>query len=246
MRRLEACYFGPDPDGRWRRLAQTLAHSAAVHCPGWAVHLVKITPTAEKVAFGTPNHLRNTQKLTYWFERIRLAQDGDEVLLIDVDTLILRPLDDVWRLDFDLAYTVKEAAPPFNAGVLFLRVSDRTRAFVAAWLTENLRLLRNPKGPKAWRQIYGGVNQAALGHLLASELEGLTIRTLPCREWNCEDSAWATFDPRVTRILHVKSGLRQAMFPPRIGGRPISPAWGAAVAAWHAAEQAALREARSA
>lgn len=35
---------------------------------------------------------------------------------------------------------------------------------------------------------------------------------IPCREWNCEDSAWNAFDPGRTRIVHVKSALRRALF----------------------------------
>lgn len=40
----------------------------------------------------------------------------------------------------------------------------------------------------------------------------MNLLGIPCVEWNCEDSAWESFDPRKTRIVHVKSALRRAIF----------------------------------
>jgi hypothetical protein len=40
--------------------------------------------------------------------------------------------------------------------------------------------------------------KAALGAMLDGAA-GWKLERLPCREWNCEDSSWPSFDPAVTR-----------------------------------------------
>lgn len=210
--RLESCYFEMgDLPGRWTRLARVLAASAAVHCPAWHVRVEALDSRPDPALIGTQAHIRNTHKLGWWHARVMEATDGDRLLLIDADTVILRPLEDVWALDFDLAYTTKRGGLfPFNAGVIFLRVSDPVRAFMSAWLAENARLMATAQDRHLWVRRYGGVNQAALGHVLDQRPRNLQLRELPCAEWNCEDDSWPRFDPAVTRILHVKSALRRA------------------------------------
>ena len=44
-----------------------------------------------------------------------LENDGD-VGVFDSDLMILKPLDDVWSLDFDIAVTVRKTIP-YNTGV---------------------------------------------------------------------------------------------------------------------------------
>ena len=210
MTRLESCYFGSD--GQWTRLARVLASSAAQQCPSWAIHVQRVAPPTQASRLGLPRDAANTLKLTVWARIVDQAADGDRLLLIDADTMILRPLDAAWEEDFDLAYTVKAGARfPFNAGVTFVRVSAPVRAFLQSWEAENLRMLRDPSRHYPWRRIYGGINQASLGCLLASA-HGLKIAQLPCLEWNCEDASWGAFDPARTRIVHVKSLLRQTVF----------------------------------
>jgi hypothetical protein len=164
-----------------------------------------------------------------WYEAVSMAPDGAELLLIDVDTVILRSLDAVWQQAFDIAYTTKPSRFPFNSGVVFVRVNDRSRAFVKTWRDENLRMLTSETHHQAWRRKYGGINQASLGYTLDSKLAaGVQLVQLPCVEWNCEDSSWALYDPSVTRILHVKSSLRRAVFlghPAPVSVRPLGRLW---------------------
>ena len=190
-------------------------------------------------ALGIASHVHNTQKMEHWRQVVAGAPDGARVLVMDADTVIMRPLDDVWEQDFDIAYTTKPQEKfPFNSGVIFLRVSDRTRAFVDEWRAENRRMLGDAKHHQVWRKQYGGINQAALGYMLSKgERAGVRLLKLPCREWNCEDSSWARFDPATTRIVHVKSGLRRAIF---FGVPSPSPGVTALVKTWRALERAAL------
>lgn len=255
--RLVSVWFGQNE--RYQRMAAVLAYTAAKHCPHWDVRIERMTATPISWAHPMANqsHIANTQKMEAWHAIVEQSADGDRLLLIDADMAILRPLDDLWDLPFDYAYTVKQTDRfPFNSGVIALRVGPQTRAFIAAWRHQNRSLLRDQYRHQDWRRQYGGINQAALGAALTlrdllvqglsaqeirqwrmpqgdatkptlqpfasladaeiammrEALVPLDIRQLPCAEWNCEDSSWKHFDPAVTRILHVKSQLRSAIF----------------------------------
>lgn len=208
--RLEACYFGGE---RYRRMASVLEFSARRQCPGWTVNVREIRPSRYTSALSSESHVHNTEKLAYWTQQVLEAPDGDRLVLIDGDMAIVGPLDSVWDLPFDLAYTVRPEGCryPFNGGVVVVRVSAGVRAFMSAWLRENLRMLTDREHHRAPRSTYGGINQASFGYLLDTwPGHGLAIAQLPCAIWNCEDTGWAEFNPSVTRILHVKSGLRVA------------------------------------
>lgn len=236
--RLESVYFADDPRERehWIRLARVLRSSAAQHCPDWRVTIAQLPPGPQlSVAAGLA---ANTYKLDHWCALVEQAPDGDGLLLIDADTMILRPLDPIWDVPFDLAYTTKPTTRfPFNAGVIFVRVSEPARTFMRAWRDENRRLLRDQAALRIWRRQYGGMNQAALGSVLTTpHAKAITIRQVPCVEWNCEDATWAAFDPAITRIVHVKSTLRRAVLGFAPAQKPLLPL----IAQWRACERAAL------
>lgn len=237
--RLVACHFGGTRE--IGRLAAVLTATAAAHCGGWDRRIEAIGPPRYTSAAGLRSHEANTAKLAWWRARVHEAPDGAEVLLIDADTAILHPLDAVWASSFDLAFATKTGGPfPRNLGVLFVRVSPRTRAFVDAWWDQNLRLLAVETGHQAWRKRWGGINQSAFGRLEEQgALAGLAIAELGCAEWNCEESAWAAFDPATTRILHVKGELRRALFV--VGTRPTPVV--AAPAAWWLETEARIQAA---
>lgn len=243
--RLEACYFsdGSCTAWRWRRLAAVLASSAQLHCPEWQIRVLSLPFQRLTTLHGTDAHIANTQKLDHWNALIQQAEDGAHVLLIDADTFITRPLDALWDLPFDVAYAVRTNFMHYtlNAGVIALRVSPDVRLFLAHWAVENRAMLDNQKYHRPWKTKYGGINQASLGSLLERGLPqelGLDVLTLPCVEWNCEESAWSRFDPAVTRLVHVKSRLRRAVFPSTTKHTPeadLEPL----VAAWKAEERRA-------
>jgi len=243
--RLEACYFsdGSSTAWRWRRLAAVLTSSARLHCPDWHIHVVSLPWQRLPTPHGSDAHIANTQKLDYWNTLVQQATDGEQILLIDADTFITRPLDALWDLPFDLAYAVRTHFMHYtiNGGVIALRVSARVRDFMARWAAENRAMLADAKYHRRWKEKYGGINQAALGALLELHVHkdlGLHVLTVPCQEWNCEESAWAQFDPHSTRIVHVKGRLRKAVFPSSIKhkqGADVEPL----VALWKAEEQRA-------
>lgn len=227
MMQLHSVWFGGE---QFERMARVLAHTAREHCPGWRVSIRRVeVKNFAKGSYAWHTHLVNTQKMYEWNRVVQKAEDGARLLLIDTDTFITRPLDDVWDTSFDLAYTSKPTTRfPLNSGVVFVRVSHALREFFRAWWEKNLRLLRNPDEHRHWRKQYGGINQAAFGAMLNGGTDGLSIVELPCREWNCEDASWKLFDNR-TRVVHVKSMLRRAIFvgdaKPRAGVERLATLW---------------------
>ncbi len=223
--RLEACYFGTGDQGeRYERLARVLEHTALEHCRGWTVDVVRLSQEQlepYRPASGKDSHVWNTWKLEHWVRRILDAPDGAQVLLIDGDTAILRPLDPIWDHGFDIAYTARERNRlPLNGGVVFVRVSDRTRHFMREWLATNMTFLHDNLAHTPWRRAYAGINQSALGYLFEKVDHGCEILKLPCSEWNCVE--WDRYAPDRTRVLHVKSGLRRAVFDlPGAGHKPV-------------------------
>lgn len=212
--RLVSCYFtAPAGLPHWPRMARVLDYSARKFCPDWDIDIRRIEfDESFRHATGVKSLAYNTQKMQFWYESIMVAPDGARVLLIDADTMIVRSLDDVWQAEFDYAYTIKDSRFPFNSGVVFVRVSGAVRDFFQIWRDENMRMLTDTAHHSKWRQAYGGINQAALGFVLEQKLtRRLRLHQLECLEWNCEDTNWKHFNGR-TRIVHIKTRLRQAIF----------------------------------
>ena len=221
--RIESVWFG---SGIYERMARVFLATAHRHCPDWQINLRQIDEVdLPRHRAALPSHAANTQKMEAWNAIVQGSADGERILLIDSDTFFVNSVSDVWEREFDIAYTVKEESRfPFNSGVVFVRVSPQVKAFFEAWAEENRAMLVDASRHSPWRHRYGGINQAAFGRMLKSEAaEALNIVGLPCQEWNCEDASWASFDPAVTRIVHVKSALRRAIF----NGCPLSACkWG--------------------
>jgi hypothetical protein len=214
--RLESVYFG-GPESPYARMARVLESTARRHCPGWILNVNGIAP--EPVTAVDRLCANNSQKLDAWWRAIVDAPTGQRILLIDADTFFTNPIDDVWSHDFDIAYTVRIYDLPFNGGVVFVRVSAETKAFFDEWRRCNTLMLHDRRMHQEWRKRYGGINQASFGWLLNNVAPLPRMVTLPCSEWNCEESCWDQFDPAVTRIVHVKSGLRRTIFGPQSAAR---------------------------
>lgn len=211
--RLEACYFGTGKHGdNYARMARVLDYTARKHCPDWDVNVERLEPPDYISGMGNLSHVWNTQKLEFWHRQTIAAPDGARLLLIDGDMMVQRSLDDVWRRDFEMAYTFRDGGTrlPLNGGVVFVRVSAATRAFMTKWWDLNCHFLRTPNDHRNWRLKYAGINQASFGCLLERGTGLSKVEKLPCSEWNlCE---WERHPPEKARLVHVKSTLRRALF----------------------------------
>lgn len=218
---LYAAWFQGNSD-QYARLAAVLELTARRHCPDWEVVVESISEPVLRGPRSSESEAANHRKLGRWAEVVAEQPDGRPVLLVDADTFVLGALDSLWGIPFDVAITEREPGCryPLNAGVVACRVSSGVRMFFDRWLVRDREFLLDAEARQPWRQQFGGQNQASLGALLTSATPavlGVRVETLPCRVWNCEDSAWALAGPE-TRIVHAKSALRMACF------RQLAPA----------------------
>lgn len=250
MRTLVSCFFDARVNGPFARMARVLEYSYRHHGDICDVRISRLSADMRRPRTGVEAHAHNTQKLEHWVSEALAMPDGSELILVDADVMVLRPIADIWEQAFDVAYTVKAeplppSAPfPFNLGVMFLRMSEPVRGLLSAWLRMNADLFAmTPTDARVWRRTHGGINQAAFGMIVErGALDGLKVLTLPCAEWNCEESAWDTFDPDRTRIVHVKGELRRELFQ---ACRP-KPALEPLIQRWRGLDKAAGQIARTA
>jgi len=208
---LYSVYF-PGSD-QYPRLARVLEATARRWAPSWEIRVDAMPAPVLRSSVrqaATDNHA----KLGYWADAVDAAPDGRLLLLVDADTFVAAPLEPLERLDFDLAYTVREAVRfPMNGGVVAVKVNARTRSAVRAWYEIDRAFLLDPALCEPFRRVYGGQNQASFGAALEGGTFGeLSLLTLPCKEWNAEETAWSSFRPGETRIVHVKAALRAHAF----------------------------------
>jgi hypothetical protein len=213
--RLYSVYFGED---RYVRLAKVLKYTAGRHCRGWNVDVAHVDPTTLRAASQNISHANNSWKLEFWRDAVLSSPDGARLLLVDSDTFVNAPLDPLWGIPFDLAYTGRDQCNfPLNAGVIAVRVNPRTRAAMSTWFERDRAFLADFGLHSPWRKAYGGINQASFGSLLeggAFAALGVDVVRVPCREWNAENTCWnrPNFNLAAARIVHVKSALRLAVF----------------------------------
>jgi hypothetical protein len=202
----------PGAGDQYPRMARVLAHTARLFAPTWSIR-VEAIPRGALVSRASQAAMDNSWKLEHWARAVEEAPDGAGVLLLDADTFVTAPLDPLWGIDFDFAYTVRDSDLfPLNGGVVAVRANERSRAFMRVWQRRDREMLRDLDLREPWRRRYGGQNQAALGSLLEGpEVARLDVARLPCWEWNCEDLSWRRFGPG-TRIVHVHSALRATVF----------------------------------
>lgn len=154
----------------------------------------------------------NFAKLQAWQQFVERQVDGEQVCFIDADCLILGDLAPAFDDPYDVAYTVRPGRIPFNSGVVFVRVNERSREFFRHWVNFNLRIVKNEGLSLADLREFAGGNQWAMADCFklveAGKLD-CQLKKLPCRIWNCEQETWSEFDEDETRILHVKGALRE-------------------------------------
>jgi hypothetical protein len=199
------------------RLLSALRTSVEIHSPETPLVIVEAAADTRIQSIHTEaspkaraSFVANTQKMRLWQEAVESLPDGEVLCLLDADTMVTRDLGDAARMPFDVTYTARPATSkfPINSGVVLVRGGARARAFFQRWRDVNEAMLGDPAYHQEYREVWGGINQAALGAMIADPGDVDLLRT-DCREWNCEDTTWKDFDPALTRIVHVKGRLRQ-------------------------------------
>ena len=176
----------------------------------------------------------NTLKLGVWVEEMEKLPEGHEICFIDCDMMVLQPPNDVFELDFDIAYTKrphkKTHRLPVNGGVVFCRNTEKARAFMKDWKSVNDKMFMDRKFHERWRKKYAGMNQSAFGYLMEHP-QDYTAKLVPveCNTYNVCNESWnkVGHDSDI-RIVHIKSALRKAC----TSGKCDNPQYKTAVLLW--------------
>ncbi len=147
---------------------------------------------------------------------------------MDADAIVVRPLDDLLSIDFDVAVTLRAGeeigtTQPttnyLNAGVVFFRNTPAARVFVADWIEQT----RHTRNDQAALNLLVGTGWENCGWHSWTDYEwresydttimrgGLSVHVLPANEWTF--SSWGGRPPADVRILHFKHGWRELRGP---------------------------------
>lgn len=171
---------------------------------------VRLIPMSVEINFDTE---LASQKLNIWNQIVHKESDkGQNLVLIDCDTLITKDIKDVFDNDFDLAYTAKDdplMRYPLNTGVVFLKIRKPTCNIMQRWCDETSRILINKDLKAEAIMTMGGADQCSLAKILdrfSDFLGPITVGDfhyigLRASEFNLHKD-WS--DPSEARIIHYK------------------------------------------
>ena len=174
----------------------------------------KQMPDAEIVCITDPQQVSGknivdaslSMKLKAWNHAVQTI-DGD-IILADCDMIFLEDISSVFDNDFDVAYTKrKHRCVPINSGIVFVKNSDKVRAFFKLWLDINMEMYHNPELLGQYRKKCSGMNQPALVKAI-EDAKDINFLPLSCLEYNACESEWANID-ETTKVLHLKESLRE-------------------------------------
>lgn len=199
-------------DPVFSRLADALRVSVEQNAPDIYFD-ERVTDPPEERPLLLRHYTDNHAKLRVWRDAVCEAQDGEQIVLMDADALVLGDLSEAFTHDFDIGWTWRPGRLPVNSGVVFVNVNDRSRAFMDAWVERDTQLMNHRTLADHGRSKYGGANQASFMWLIlhgnGEQIANVNGKDLPCRKWNSVDQTWCDFDSD-TRILHIKGRLRDA------------------------------------
>jgi len=154
-------------------------------------------------------------KLKIEYQKDIVNKTNDNIILSDCDMLMLNSVEDVFNLDFDIAFTTRENLF-LNTGIIFIKSpGEKIKEFFEKWNEKVNYLYRNPdKLEKNKKRFTNGLNQCSLG-LILEEYENknkknLKIKYLPSSIYNSCQDTWETLNDE-TRIVHIKSELRDSL-----------------------------------
>lgn len=229
--RLVSTFF-EHSEAKYRRFADVLAYSAALHSPATPFEIVTVTERDNEIKTLGPRasawRRNNARKTKHHARIVQAAADGELLGLFDSDTMITGDLAPIADLRFDLAITI---TPPhaeyrINSGVVFVRVNEHTRRWYRDWDAIVRRMLADASLWKKWKDRFGGINQCGLAWLMEHSQIKLDIALLPCAIWNSVGSTWGEFSPE-TKVVHLLGKLRDACLLPGYRGelQPLVDLW---------------------
>lgn len=160
----------------------------------------------------------NTEKLKYWVDYINNIEDN--TVLLDVDMVLNKPINDVFNKDFDVAITTREndtfyrnnTKAPINGGVIFVKPTEGARQYFKDFYEINDKMLNDFQLLHQWQEECVGMNQAAMQYLRKNPSDKYNILELPTLYYNLCPPEYKSFDPDKTSFIHLKSHLREQIF----------------------------------
>lgn len=191
--------------------------------------IVELHVDSKKVANKQRIIYTNHQKLIAWAEYAKTMNEN--AIFIDCDMLILGDLSEVFDLyDFDVAITARESTEriPFNGGVVFVRNTEKAKAFMQRWSEVDMQMFKDPIFHRKYKIKYQGMNQSALGYLYEEEKNIANLTQVPCSKYNALNRHWTinenTPKEKMPFAIHFKGSLRRQLFSPnsaRLNKYPI-------------------------
>lgn len=120
----------------------------------------------------TDNYVKiNSSRFKHFIEVIKdYFSDGDKILIIDCDTLILKDFSSVYSQKFDIGFTYKVTGFPINFGVIFGKISIKFHETIN-YIYNDLKLtLENRRSLKFATAISGAADQHSINKLVNSDL----------------------------------------------------------------------------
>jgi hypothetical protein len=174
-------------------------------------------------------------KIRWFLKAITSVADGTPVVLIDCDTLIVRPLDVFFETGFDLAYTWKEDGFALNTGVLLAHAGPKLESLLEHYCRLVEETFREPDKLEIARSRAGAVDQYSLMKIIHPDKEPLPWKEMPIKtrsDWydgphvvqigadeirlhgfNCIDLNETRSVPITerTHVIHYKSGWQKIL-----------------------------------
>jgi alpha-N-acetylglucosamine transferase len=158
----------------------------------------------------------NAEKLRIWVNLLEKCEDN-EIVLIDSDVMVLQDISEVFLFDFDIGCTrrTRNQRIIYNGGVMFVKKNERSLEFFRKFREIDDQMLEDKNFHEIWRAKYAGMNQAAFGWMVENYTGNFILREFPCAVYNSLSDDWKTFDPAITKIVHLKGPLRDVILDKR-------------------------------
>lgn len=156
-------------------------------------------------------------KVYCWQQVLDEMEVKTKLVLMDADTLVAQPIEEVFNHQFDVGYTYRDNGERYllNTGVMFFRVSEHARKWAADWI----KLTNEALNTRGRVRLWGGGDQAALGKMLggdemykiedrgvlqasALKADGNIYRGFPCAVYNQVNCAPLS----LAKLIHYKGG----------------------------------------
>jgi hypothetical protein len=143
----------------------------------------------------------------------------EPICFIDVDALLVKPIDQFLPIDADLIFTWKDEALPINVGIILIRSGQTGISFLDAWIARMEKILSDPLARKkatvqsgaadqhAFRELIGFVNYDRVFQRLVNGSD-MRFKGIECRWLNDSKCSEITKD---THVLHYKGVWHPAL-----------------------------------